>query len=187
MEYGVVDAAVYAGSAFSAYSGGIYQDSKTSCFSYPCYYTETNHIIALVGWDDNGGDGYWILRNSWGTSWGENGYMRIKYTSARVACEAAYLVYQSVVDRIYVDPSGSCGGYTPCYDTIQEAIDAADSGTIIKIAQGPYNEDLTLRRSVDLVLQGGWDSTFTSQSSSTTVGSMTITNGSLTVDKLVLQ
>jgi len=187
MEYGVVDAAVYAGSAFSAYSGGIYQDSKTSCSSNPCYYTETNHIIALVGWDDNGGDGYWILRNSWGTGWGENGYMRIKYTSARVACEAAYLVYQSVVDRVYVDPSGSCGGYTPCYDTIQEAIDAADSGTIIKIAQGTYNEDLTLRRSVDLVLQGGWDSTFTSQSSSTTVGSTTITNGSVTVDKLVLQ
>ena len=33
-----------------------------------------------------GGDGYWILRNSWNPWWGEGGYMRIKYTSARVAC-----------------------------------------------------------------------------------------------------
>lgn len=93
MTYGVVDAAVYAGSAFQAYSGGIYEDANTSCYSSPCDYTPTNHAIALVGWDDNGGDGYWILRNSWGESWGESGYMRIKYTSARAACEVACLVY----------------------------------------------------------------------------------------------
>jgi C1A family cysteine protease len=96
MTYGVIDAAVYVGSAFQAYSGGIYQDANTTCNSYPCYYSPTNHSIALVGWNDNGGSGYWILRNSWGTSWGENGYMRIKYTSARVACEACYLVMSSV-------------------------------------------------------------------------------------------
>jgi len=91
MTYGVVDAAVYVGSAFAAYSRGIYQDLNTSCDSSPCYNAITNHAIAIVGWNDNGGDGYWILRNSWGTSWGENGYMRIKYTSARVACAAVYL------------------------------------------------------------------------------------------------
>lgn len=113
--------------------------------------------------------------------------MRIKYTSARVACETAYLVYQSVVSTIYVEPSGSCGSYTPCYSTIQAAIDAADSGTTVKIAQGTYNEDLNISRSVDLVLQGGWNATFTAQSSSTTIGSMTISKGSVTVDKLVVQ
>ncbi len=94
MTYGVVDVAVYAGSAFQAYSGGIYQDSNTTCSSSPCDYTPTNHAVALVGWDD--ADGVWILRNSWGSTWGENGYMRIKYTSARVSCEAAYLVYSQV-------------------------------------------------------------------------------------------
>lgn len=95
MTFGVVDAAVSVGGAFEGYSGGIYQDTNTSCSSTPCYYTPTNHAIALVGWNDNGGNGYWILRNSWGTSWGENGYMRIKYTSAFVACEVCYLVYGS--------------------------------------------------------------------------------------------
>ncbi|MCF8142609.1 MAG: C1 family peptidase [Deltaproteobacteria bacterium] len=97
MTYGVVDAAVYVGSAFEAYMGGEgpYEDTNTSCEGYypddPCFYAITNHGVALVGWDDNNGEGYWILRNSWGTNWGEGGYMRIKYTSANVACAVAYL------------------------------------------------------------------------------------------------
>jgi len=97
MTYGVVDAAVYVQGAFSGYSSGIYEDSYTTCPDDPCYYTSTNHAISLVGWDDNppeGGGGVWILRNSWGDTWGESGYMRIRYTSARVACEVCYLVYE---------------------------------------------------------------------------------------------
>jgi C1A family cysteine protease len=95
MTYGVVDAAVLVGTAFEAYDSGIYSDSNTSCNDTPCYYAETNHAIALVGWDDNGNavtNGYWILRNSWGKSWGESGYMKIKYKSANVSCAACYLV-----------------------------------------------------------------------------------------------
>ena len=96
MTYGVLDAAVLVTSAFQAYSSGVYEDANTACEATPCYYTETNHAIALVGWDDNppeGGGGCWILRNSWGTGWGEDGYMRIRYSSAYVACAASYLVY----------------------------------------------------------------------------------------------
>ena len=95
MTYGVVDAAVYVTTSFQNYSGGIFTDSYTSCSSSPCYNTPTNHAIALVGWgyDSSTGD-YWILRNSWGSSWGESGYMRIDATSARVACEVCYMVYE---------------------------------------------------------------------------------------------
>ena len=94
--FGAVDAAVYVTSAFQAYSSGIYEDTLTSCNASPCYNASTNHVISIVGWDDNGNpesNGYWILRNSWDSDWGEDGYMRIKYHSARISCATAYLVY----------------------------------------------------------------------------------------------
>jgi chitodextrinase/C1A family cysteine protease len=96
MTYGVVDAAVYVTTSFQNYSGGIFTDSYTTCSSNPCYNTPTNHAISLVGWgyDATYGD-YWILRNSWGNSWGEGGYMRIKATSARVGCSVCYMVYEN--------------------------------------------------------------------------------------------
>ncbi|MEA1924188.1 MAG: C1 family peptidase [Pseudomonadota bacterium] len=97
MTYGVVDAAVLVGDAFELYDTGIYKDSNISCDSVPCDYTPTNHCIALVGWDDNGGDGYWILRNSWGTGWGEDGYMRISYHAAHVSCAVCYLVARTEI------------------------------------------------------------------------------------------
>lgn len=93
--FGVVDVSVLTNPAFDAYESGIYEDSVTLCrdiYSGLCYYAATDHVVALVGWDDNGGDGYWILRNSWGANWGEDGYMRIKYHAAHVACAACYMV-----------------------------------------------------------------------------------------------
>jgi len=96
MTYGVVDAAVYVSTAFQNYTGGVFSDASTACNGSPCYNTTTNHAISLVGWghDATYGD-YWILRNSWGSSWGEGGYMRIAVTSARVACSVCYMTYQA--------------------------------------------------------------------------------------------
>ncbi|MEW6443621.1 MAG: C1 family peptidase [bacterium] len=91
LTYGPVNAAVQATDAFMAYGGGVFNDANQYCYSSPCYYTPTNHAIMLVGWND--ADQAWILRNSWGPEWGEDGYMRISYRAARVACEAVYATY----------------------------------------------------------------------------------------------
>lgn len=91
---GAVDAAVWVDNAFDAYTGGRFVNDNTRITDLIPYYSPTNHATALVGWDDSlGADGLgaWILRNSWGSGWGEDGYMRIGYTSALVATEATYL------------------------------------------------------------------------------------------------
>jgi len=116
MTYGVVDAAVYASDSFQSYSGGIFSDTSTNCSESPCYYTSVNHAIALVGWDDNppeGGAGCWILRNSWNTDWGEDGYMRIRYHAARVACEACYLIFLGSNTHTLAVTSAHDGAYPP--------------------------------------------------------------------------
>ncbi|MFH1951160.1 MAG: hypothetical protein ABIL06_06060 [Pseudomonadota bacterium] len=89
--------------------------------------------------------------------------------------------------NIYVDSSGACGGKTPCYSTIQAAVDAAGSGSTIKIAGGSYGEDVSLSTSKNLTFKGGYDSTFTTQSSETTFQTMTVSNGTAVVDKLTMQ
>lgn len=93
LNYGPVDAAVFTTTGFTnypdGYPDGIYYDANTSCPSG--YDTETDHAISLIGWGIQDGYSYWILRNSWGTGWGYNGYMKISMTSARVACAVAYL------------------------------------------------------------------------------------------------
>jgi len=50
------------------YSGGIYEEFKDVPIA--------NHIISIVGWGSTPVP-HWIVRNSWGTYWGEFGYFRI--------------------------------------------------------------------------------------------------------------
>ncbi len=88
---------------------------------------------------------------------------------------------------LYVEPSGLCSGKNPCYATIQEAINAANSGATIKAAQGSYKENLILSESKNITFQGGWDRTFTTQSSTSNVNSLTISNGSVTASDVVLE
>ncbi len=54
------------------YSSGIYSYASGSLVGY--------HAIEAVGFDETGPEPYFIVKNSWGTGWGENGYFRIAYT-----------------------------------------------------------------------------------------------------------
>ena len=87
----------------------------------------------------------------------------------------------------YVSPDGQCGGNEPCYSSIQAAINGGSTGSTVKITGGTYDEAVVLNESKSITLQGGWDSTFTSRLSDTTVNSITVGNGTVAVDRLVIR
>jgi cathepsin K len=84
-KYGAVSASVEVTPSFQNYTGGVYFGFASTPGS-----PNTNHAIVLVGWDD--AKGAWLLKNSWGTSWGINGYMWIKYNSNNIGRRAAFIV-----------------------------------------------------------------------------------------------
>lgn len=81
--YGSVAAAVYVDNFFQAYKTGVYNHCKRV--------RGVNHAIILCGWDD--AKGAWLMKNSWGTSWGEKGFMWIKYGCDNVGYGANYVIY----------------------------------------------------------------------------------------------
>jgi C1A family cysteine protease len=94
MDYGPVSVAVCVNQAFGQYSGGVF--SGPTCH-------DINHAVAIVGWDDNqGSNGVWFLRNSWGPNWGEDGYMRIEYGVCDVGFAACYVDYQGSPTEIEI-------------------------------------------------------------------------------------
>lgn len=67
-KYGAVYTTVCCDSYFQNYRSGIFNNTSSG---------GNNHAVIICGWDDS--KGAWLMRNSWGTNWGENGYMWIKY------------------------------------------------------------------------------------------------------------
>jgi hypothetical protein len=85
-DHGPVAVTVAVNSAFQGYDDGVFN---------ACWDGALNHAVVLVGWDDNqGSNGVWILRNSWGTWWGEGGYMWIEYGCSRVGSNACFVEYR---------------------------------------------------------------------------------------------
>lgn len=70
----VVTVGIYVSNNFQLYKSGVYVGTTDENSASP------NHAVSVVGYDlRNANDYFYIIKNSWSTKWGENGYIRLRY------------------------------------------------------------------------------------------------------------
>ena len=80
VEHGPLAVTINTDYCFSIYKSGVFNGQNNS---------SVNHVLMLVGWDDE--KEAWLVKNSWGKNWGEDGYAWIKYDSNNIGLFVAWI------------------------------------------------------------------------------------------------
>jgi hypothetical protein len=96
LEEGPLMVGIYANTNFQYYSGGIFNGCSTTTNYY-----SMNHAVLLYGWDSSGS---WLIKNSWGVDWGENGFMRLAPArNCGINKEIATIHFNGIHETPYID------------------------------------------------------------------------------------
>jgi len=116
------------------------------------------HLVCIVGYKDDPkipSGGYWIVKNSWGSEWGEDGWFRIAYGEASI--EEMPVYFEGVYGNfpiIFVDDDNIIGPWDGSkehpYKNISTAIDNAYEGWTIYVKNGIYNENLIIDKKINI-------------------------------------
>jgi C1A family cysteine protease len=85
-KFGPLATAMDADGGFLAYESGVYSGYPSSPNPDD---DDVNHDVTIVGWDDS--KGAWLVKNSMGTDWGEDGYIWIDYNSNNIGYLVAWV------------------------------------------------------------------------------------------------
>jgi cathepsin L len=86
-----VTSALVVKSSLHTYKGGIYYEP--TCNEAP---GEVNHGVVVVGYGTENGEDYWLIKNSWGPTWGDNGYFKLARNRGNNCLIAKYPLYPTV-------------------------------------------------------------------------------------------
>lgn len=92
-KYGPVSVAMTATPLLQNFGGNSVYFETPSDYANP----QINHAVMIVGWDDD--KEAWLVRNSWGEAWGDEGYGWIKYNSNNIGDWAIWVVASKDVSR----------------------------------------------------------------------------------------
>jgi hypothetical protein len=74
------------GSSFGSHGSGVFDESIA--LVYEPQRNNGAHMVMIIGWDDS--TGAWLIKNSWGTDWGDDGYGWVKYGSNKLGMGASW-------------------------------------------------------------------------------------------------
>jgi parallel beta-helix repeat protein len=111
------------------------------------------HYMAIVGYNDD--PGYWIVKNSWGTKYQDEGWVYIKYGECGIGKKSFYLtgVYGNF-PILYVDDDNINGPWKGTkeypFQTIQEGVNRAFNGYTVFVRSGIYDEHVIINKTINL-------------------------------------
>jgi hypothetical protein len=127
-DHGPFEATMIVYSDFFGYSGGVYRHTSGQLVG--------GHAVTVVGYNDE--EGYWIVKNSWGSGWGENGWFKIAYGE----CGIDDYVYVPVFEmpapsfQLFLSVAPSDGG-TIVSEPLACLAEACEFGTQIMLTAVP--------------------------------------------------
>jgi len=84
MKYGSVMTGIHASdSSFQNYKSGVYDKCNPK--------GPANHAVVVVGWGTENNVPYWLIKNSWGTGYGDKGYVKVKRGTCKTAKDCAWV------------------------------------------------------------------------------------------------
>ena len=158
MSYGAIFTSMYMSNTYYNATDAAYYDNIA---------TSGNHAVTIVGWDDSysrykfsripAGDGAFIVKNSWGSSWGDSGYFYVSYYDKNFGLNNVIFTADSASNYGHIyqyDPLGWVGNVGIGGNTAWFANDFTAGSNEDISAVGFYTASLNAQYTVDVLENG---------------------------------
>jgi len=162
--------------SFQLYDAGIYSDPGCSSAL-----AELDHAVAVVGYSVNSsGSAYWIIKNSWGTDWGIDGYLYLARNDNNMCGVATYAFYPVLASTTSSSSAKASTTSTTTKATTTSTSTTTKSSTTSTTAKASTTSTTAKASTTGTSTTTGKVSTTTTAGTTTTAKATTSTTGSTT-------